>query len=69
MKISELKGQSFEDLKKLLVDQRLDLFKLRMQKGSQQMVRSHLVLEARRTIARIKTLMSQNRAAQKGETK
>jgi large subunit ribosomal protein L29 len=67
MKISELKDKSFADLKKILIDQRVDLFKLRMQKGSQQMVRNHLVVEARKTIARIKTVMTQNK--KQGENK
>lgn len=69
MKVSELSGKSVADLKKLLIDQRVDLFKLRMQKGSQQKVRDHLVSESRKTIARIKMLMTQNKNANQGEHK
>jgi large subunit ribosomal protein L29 len=68
MKMADLREKSSADLKKMLVELRTDLFRLRMQKGSQQIVRQHLVGEFKKTIARIKTFMTENKNV-KGESK
>jgi large subunit ribosomal protein L29 len=68
MKILELREKSSSDLAKLLVDLRTDLFRLRMQKGVQQTVRQHLVASSKKTIARIKTVLTENKNV-KGDLK
>ena len=69
MKISDLRAKSSADLKNMLVDTRIELFRLRMQKGSQQVVRQHLVAESKKTVARIKTLLTENKELKKGDLK
>jgi large subunit ribosomal protein L29 len=61
MKTSELRGKSAAELKALLIEKRKEQFNLRMQRGSGQQMRPHLVKEARRDIARIKTILGQQR--------
>jgi large subunit ribosomal protein L29 len=68
MKMADLREKSPADLKKILIELRTDLFRLRMQKGGQQVVRQHLVGEFKKTIARIKTFLTENKNA-KGESK
>lgn len=59
MKASELQNKSAEDLNtelnKLLESQ----FKLRMQKATGQLAQTHLLKQARRDIARVKTVLAQ----------
>jgi large subunit ribosomal protein L29 len=64
----ELREKSSGDLKKLLVDLRTDLFRLRMQKGVQQVVRQHLIASSKKTIAKIKTVLTENKNV-KGDRK
>jgi large subunit ribosomal protein L29 len=56
---SALENKSIAELHQMLVDRRVELFKMRMQKASQQAVRPHLVSENKREIARIKTKLTQ----------
>lgn len=58
MNAAELRQKSREDLQKELLAERENLFKLRMQRGSGQMSRPHLMRNARRQIARIKTVLN-----------
>ncbi len=59
MKASELRGQSAEALRKLLLERRRDQFLQRMRKATGQMEGAHVVRQTRRDIARIKTVLRQ----------
>ena len=59
MKANELRQKSADELKKELFGLLEEQFKLRMQKGTGQMARPHLMKEARRNIARVKTILKQ----------
>lgn len=61
IRASELRQKSGEDLNKLLLDLRREQFNLRMQKGSEQAVRSSRIRALRHEIARIKTVMNEKR--------
>ena len=59
MKKNELLGKSVDELKAALGDELKQQFKLRMQLSTGQVEQSHLVMQARRNIARIKTVITQ----------
>ena len=61
MKADELRAKSAADLKTLLLEKRKEQFSLRMQHGSGQQIRSSQVRETRRDIARIKTILGQQK--------
>ena len=63
MKASELKDKSVEDLNKELLELAREQFNLRMQKGTGQLTKSHLLKEVRRNIARVKTVLNQKAGA------
>lgn len=58
MKIKELKGKSAADLASHLLELKREQFKLRMQRGQGQLTHTHQFKVARRSVARIKTLLS-----------
>ncbi|MGD8514567.1 MAG: 50S ribosomal protein L29 [Granulosicoccaceae bacterium] len=58
MKASELRDKSVDDLNKELNDLLREQFNLRMQKGTGQLAKPHLLKEVRRNIARVKTVMN-----------
>ena len=59
MKVSELREKSVEDLDKDLLTLREEQFKLRMQKSTGQLGQSHLLQQNQRSIARVKTVLTQ----------
>lgn len=59
MKTKELREKSVEELKALLDEQQLGQFRLRMAKATGQLGKPHEVTVARRTVARIKTLLTE----------
>lgn len=59
MKAKELQEKSVEELKEALIEQRQEQFNLRMQHSSGQLNQTHLAKQARRDIARIKTVLNQ----------
>ncbi len=59
MKAQELREKSVEELQEELLRLRKEQFSLRMQFASGQLGQTHLVKEARRDIARVKTLMKE----------
>ena len=59
MKASDLREKSVEDLNKQLLSLREEQFKLRMAKATGQLGQSHLLKQAKRDIARVKTVMQQ----------
>lgn len=63
MKASELRQKSVEELEKELLALRREQFSLRMQRGNTgQASKPHLFQRARRTIARIKMVLSEKAA-------
>ena len=57
MKATDLRAKSVSDLQKLLNEKLHEQFNLRMQKGTGQLMQSHLIKMARREIAQIKTII------------
>jgi large subunit ribosomal protein L29 len=63
MKASELRAKSEAELRTALHDLLKEQFNLRMQRGTGQFSRPHLMKDVRRNIARVKTVMNQKRQA------
>ena len=63
MKASELQGKTQSELRETLHDLLKEQFNLRMQRGTGQFSRPHLMKDVRRNIARVKTVMNQKRQA------
>ena len=59
MAASVLVDSSVDDLNKQLLSLREEQFKLRMAKATGQLGQSHLLKQARRDIARVKTVLEQ----------
>lgn len=59
MKASELNDKSVEELNATLLELLEGQFKLRMQQASGQLTQTHLLGQARRDIARVKTVLSE----------
>lgn len=57
MNTTELRSKSVDELNKELSDLQREQFNLRMQKSSGQLSRFHHVLQVRRNIARVKTIL------------
>ena len=67
MKAAELRAKSEQELRDELLALRREQFNLRMQKGvNPDAVRNNKISEVRRNIARVKTIMNENRG-QAGE--
>lgn len=62
MKASELREKSVEQLNEQLLDLLRDQFNLRMQKATGQLTQSHLLSQVKRDIARVKTVLKQQKA-------
>jgi large subunit ribosomal protein L29 len=66
-KIADIRGKSADELQTMLLDLRKEQFNLRFQRATGQLERMARIREVRRDIARIKTIMSeQKRAAAQG---
>ena len=63
MKASELQEKSPQELRDTLFDLLKEQFNLRMQQGTGQLARPHLMKEVRRNIARVKTVMTAKQKA------
>ena len=63
MKTKELRGKTPDQLQEELLSLKKEQFNLRFQAATGQMEKTHRVNEVRKTIARIKTLQSQQRPA------
>ncbi|PKM29006.1 MULTISPECIES: 50S ribosomal protein L29 [Pseudomonas] len=59
MKATELREKSAEQLNEQLLTLLRDQFNLRMQKATGQLGQSHLLKQAKRDIARVKTVLNQ----------
>lgn len=63
MKASELRGKNRVELQEMLHDLLKEQFNLRMQRGTGQFSRPHLMKDVRRSIARVKTVMNEQQQA------
>lgn len=61
MKISELRAKTVAELKEKLMSFKEEQFNLRMQKSMGQLEKSSRILEIKRDIARIKTLITEKK--------
>lgn len=64
MTAKELSSKKIAELQAMIVELKREHFNLRMQKGSQQLAKSHLLKQARRNIARINTVMHQKQQSE-----
>ncbi|MGD9108938.1 MAG: 50S ribosomal protein L29 [Gammaproteobacteria bacterium] len=64
MKSSELRAMTATELEKELHELLREQFNLRMQKGSGQLTRTHLLKNVRLNIARVKTIISEKAKAE-----
>jgi large subunit ribosomal protein L29 len=62
MNASELRKKNQAELKEELHDLLREQFNLRMQRASGQLNKGHLLRNVRRNIARVKTVMNENKA-------
>ncbi|AXO14345.1 MULTISPECIES: 50S ribosomal protein L29 [Thalassospira] len=63
MKIADLRAKSADELKQLLLDLRKESFNMRFQQASGQFENTARVRQVRRDIARIKTLLGNEKGA------
>jgi large subunit ribosomal protein L29 len=63
MDMKELRGQTPDELRAGLKELLKEQFNLRMQQGSGQTPRSHLIQKVRKDIARVKTVINEKRKA------
>ncbi len=61
MNIAELREKSVSDLKGLLLESNKELFKLRLQRASNELKQNHLFGVLRQRIARINTVLSEKK--------
>jgi large subunit ribosomal protein L29 len=59
MKATELNAKSVDELNASLIELRKEQFKLNISKSTGQLGQSHLLKENRRSIARVKTILTQ----------
>lgn len=63
MTVSELRSKTPVQLRETLLELRREQFNLRIQKANDQLKRPHLVKQARCAIARVKTVMNEQKRA------
>ncbi|AJD51327.1 large subunit ribosomal protein L29 [Thalassospira sp. MBR-102] len=63
MKIADLRAKSADELKQMLLDLRKESFNMRFQQASGQFENTAQVRKVRRDIARIKTLLGNEKGA------
>jgi len=64
MKASELRQKSVDELREELLEVRREQLNLRMQKAMNQEGKTHLISQARRNVARIKTIIAEKERGQ-----
>jgi len=62
MKANELRQKSVAELEESLLELLKEQFNLRMQQGTGQLSRPHLMAAVRKDIARVKTVMNEKQA-------
>jgi len=68
MKILELRDKTNEELQSLLLEELRSQFNLRMRKGTGQLDKPSEIKKTRRNIARIHTILNENRAKSNKES-
>ena len=63
MRATELRDKSVDELRDELLAVKREQFNLRMQHATGQEAKSHLIREARRNVARIKTVIAEKERA------
>lgn len=63
MKAQELRTKTADELQKELLELSREQFKLRMQKGTGQLARNSELKRVRRSIARVKTVLTEKQRA------
>jgi len=63
MKATDLRGKSETELRETLHELLKEQFNLRMQRGTGQFSRPHLMKDVRRNISRVKTVINEKRQA------
>ncbi|KTD19991.1 50S ribosomal protein L29 [Legionella israelensis] len=58
-KVSELREMSIDELNEELLSLRKQQFNLRMKKANGTLDKTHLIHQARRTVARVKTILTE----------
>jgi large subunit ribosomal protein L29 len=61
MKVADLRNKSVAELEKELITLREEQFKSQMKKSTGQLTNSHVIQQARRDVARIKTILNEKR--------
>ncbi|QBQ54667.1 50S ribosomal protein L29 [Nitrosococcus wardiae] len=64
MKAQELRTKTVDELQKELLELSREQFKLRMQKGTGQLARNSELKRVQRSIARVKTVLTERERAQ-----
>jgi large subunit ribosomal protein L29 len=64
MNAKDLKTKANAELNEQLLELKREQFKLRMQRGQGQLTKTHQFREARKNVARIKTVLTQKAAAE-----
>ena len=64
MNASELREKNVGELEQVLHDLLKEQFSLRMQRGTGQLSRPHLMAQVRKDIARVKTVMNEKMAGE-----
>ena len=64
IKASELRTKPVNELESLKLDLLKEQFNLRMQKGSGQLTRTHLLGQVRRNIARVNTIINEKKISE-----
>ncbi|MCF6767975.1 50S ribosomal protein L29 [Thiotrichales bacterium 19S11-10] len=59
MKVSELKEKTIQELRAYKLELLQEQFNLRMQKGTGQLTKKHLLTQVRRNVARVNTLITE----------
>lgn len=64
MKASELRDKSLAELEEVLLELRQEQFNLRMQQGIGQLSRPSEMTQARKNVARVKTIINEQKAGE-----
>lgn len=59
MKVAELRSKSVDQLKEQLAESKRELMNLRFQKATGELEKTSRIREVRRTVAKVKTLLTQ----------
>jgi large subunit ribosomal protein L29 len=62
MKTNDLRAKTVAELDQELLGLLREQFNLRMQRGSEQLARTHMLRDVRRNIARVKTILTEKAA-------